>query len=146
MYYIIYLHICYIRISYIQFTKMLFDFGTFTNQTVSICYIKNSDMFESNNSTRFGHIYKSDCFDMLYQKFWYVWIKQFYSFWAHYKSDCSDMLYQKFWYVWIKQFYSFWAHLLIRLFWCIVSEILICLNQKILLVLGTFTNQTVPIY
>ena len=91
MYYIIYLDVCYIKNSYIQFTKMLFDFGTFTNQTVLIYYIRISDMFESKNSTRFGHIYKSDRSDILYQN-------------------------------------------------------LICLNQKILLIFGTFMNQTVPIY
>ena len=92
MYYIIYLHICYIRNSYVHFTKMLFDFGTFANH------------------------------------------------------DCSDMLYQNFWYVWIKKFYSFSAHLWIRPFRYIISEFLICLNQKILLIFGTFMNQTVPIY
>ena len=48
---------------------MLFDFGTFTNQTVLICYIRISDMFESKNSTHFCNIYKSDCSDILYQNF-----------------------------------------------------------------------------
>ena len=95
MYYIIYLQICYIRNSYIPFTKMLFDFwhiyksdcsdilefliclnrktllvfGIFTNQTVLIYYIRISDMLESKNSTRFWNIYKSDCSDILYYNF-----------------------------------------------------------------------------
>ena len=64
MHYIIYLHICYIRNSYIQFTKMLFDFGTFTNQTVMIYFIRNSNMFESTNAASFWHICKSDCSDI----------------------------------------------------------------------------------
>ena len=59
----------YQKYSYIPFTKMLFDFDTFTNQTVLIYYIRIPDMFESKNSTRFGHIYKSDCSDVLYQNF-----------------------------------------------------------------------------
>ena len=36
-------------------------------------------------------------------------------------------------------FYSFLEHLQIRLFWYIISEFLICLNWKILLVFGAFT-------
>ena len=46
-------------------------------------------------------------------------------FWNIYKSDCSDILYR------ISD---------------IISEFLICLNQKILLVFGTFINQTALIY
>ena len=68
-FYIIYLHISYIRNSYIQFTKMLFDFGTFTNQTVLICYIRIPDMFESKNFTSFWNNYKSSCSDISYQNF-----------------------------------------------------------------------------
>ena len=61
--------ICYIRISGMFESKILLIFGTFTNQTVPIRYIRISDMFKPKNSTRFGHIYKSDCFDMSYQNF-----------------------------------------------------------------------------
>ena len=46
--------------------KILLVFGTFMNQTVPIYYIRISDVFESKNSTRFWHIYKSDYSDILY--------------------------------------------------------------------------------
>ena len=71
--------------------KILLIFATFMDQSVLICYIRISDMLESKNSTRFGHIYK---------------------------SDCSDT---------------------------VISEFLMCLNQKILHIFGTFMNQTVLI-
>ena len=49
--------------------KTLLIFGTFTNQTVLIYYIRISDTFEAKTFARFGHIYKSDCSDILYQNF-----------------------------------------------------------------------------
>ena len=61
--------IYYIRISDMLESKLLLIFATFTNQTVLIYYIRISDMLESKNSTRFGHIYKSNCSDILYQNF-----------------------------------------------------------------------------
>ena len=99
--------------------KILLVWGTFTNQTVLIYYIRISDMFESTNSNHFCNIYE---------------------------SDCSDILYQNYRYVWIEKFYSFSAHSWIRLFWYIISIFLICLNQKIRLIFATFLNQTVLIY
>ena len=95
--------------------KILLNFATFMNQTALIYYIRISDMFESKNLTHFCNIFKSVCFD----------------------------IYQNFRYVWINKFYLFWAHLQIRLFRYIISEFLICLNQKILLTFATFMNQTV---
>ena len=45
-----------------------------------------------------------------------------------------------------KNFNRFWYHLQIKLFWYIISEFSICLNQKILLVFEAFTNEIVLMY
>ena len=60
--------VCYIRISDMFESKNSTRFGHI-NQIVLMYYIRIRDMFEPKNSTRFGHIYKSNCSDILYQNF-----------------------------------------------------------------------------
>ena len=61
--------IYYIRLSDMFESKNSTRFGHIHKSDRSIYYIRLSDMFESKNSTRFGHIYESDRSDILYQTF-----------------------------------------------------------------------------
>ena len=76
--------------------KILLVFGTFMNQTVPIYYIRISDMFESKNSTRFRHIYKSDCSVYYFRISNMFESKNSTHFRNNYESDCFDVLFQNF--------------------------------------------------